>query len=130
MYLSNIWRSLQIPLINCKIYLGSKWIEGESVKFKITDAKIHVPIITLSTKNNVNLTNQLSNEFKTSVCWNNYQNLPANVINNDTSIYELLTASFQGVRRLFCSCFIRYFRSKFVRKHVNRKRNVKSWLWN
>ena len=50
MYLSNIWRSLQIPLINCKIYLGSKWIEGESVKFKITDAKIHVPIITLSTK--------------------------------------------------------------------------------
>ena len=67
MYLSNIWRSLQIPLINCKIYLESKWIEGESAKFKITDAKIHVPIITLSTKNNVNLTKQLSNGFKTSV---------------------------------------------------------------
>ena len=56
-YLSNFWRSLEMPLINCKIYLELNWIEdcilssaGSSAKFKITDAKLHVPIVTLSTK--------------------------------------------------------------------------------
>ena len=56
-YLSNFWRSLEMPLINCKIYLELNWIEdcilssaGSSEKFKITDAKLHVPIVTLSTK--------------------------------------------------------------------------------
>ena len=73
-YLSNCWRSLEMPLINYKIYLELNWIEdwilssaGDSAKFKITDAKLHVPIVTLSTKDNVNLTKQLSNGFKRSV---------------------------------------------------------------
>ena len=66
-YLSNFWRSLEMLLINCKIHLGLNWIEdctlssaGHYAKFKITDAKLHVPIVTLSTKDNVNLTKQLS----------------------------------------------------------------------
>ena len=61
-------------LINCKIHLELNWIKdcilpsaGDSTKFKITDAKLHVPIVTLSTKDNVNLTKQLSNGFKRSV---------------------------------------------------------------
>ena len=64
---SNFWRSLEIPLINYKIHLELNWIEdcilssaGNSAKFKITDAKLHVPIVTLSTKDNVNLVSQLS----------------------------------------------------------------------
>ena len=62
-YLSNFWRSLEMPLINCKIHLELNWIEDcilssarNSAKFKITDAKLHVPIVTLSTKDNINLT--------------------------------------------------------------------------
>ena len=46
-----------MPLINCKVYLKLKWIEdcilsraGDSAKFVRTDAKLHVPIVTLSTK--------------------------------------------------------------------------------
>ena len=73
-YLSNFWKSLEMPLINCKIHLELNWIEdcilssaGDSAKFKITDAKLHVPIVTLSTKDDVNLTKQLSNDFKRSV---------------------------------------------------------------
>ena len=73
-YLSNFWRSLEMPLINCKIHLESNWIEdcilpsdGDSAKFKIKDAKLHTSRVTLSTKANVNLTKQLSNGFKTSV---------------------------------------------------------------
>ena len=73
---------------------------GDSTKFKITDANIHVPIVTLSTKGNVNLTKQLSNEFKRSVVWKNYPTVPAKVINQRSNIHELLSASFQDAKRL------------------------------
>ena len=112
-YLSNFWRSLEMPLINCKIHLELNWIEdsilssaGNSPKFKIADAKLHVPIVALSTKDNVNLTKQLSNGFKRSVYWNSYQILPAKVINKGDNIYELLSASLQGVRRLFLLAYV------------------------
>ena len=62
-YLSNFWRSLEMLLINCKIHLELNWNEdcilssaGDSAKLKITDSKLHVPIVTLSNKDNVNLT--------------------------------------------------------------------------
>ena len=78
-----------MPLINCKIHLELNWIDdcilsnaGDSAKFKITDAKLQAPIATLSTKDNVDLTKQLSNGFKTSVFWSSYQTVPAKVINN------------------------------------------------
>ena len=68
-YLSNFWRSLEIPLINCKIELSLKWIENcvltsaviganadatgaDSATFKITDAKLSVPVVTLSAGDN------------------------------------------------------------------------------
>ena len=48
-HLSNFWRSLEMPLINCKIHLELNWIEdcilssaGHSAKFKIMNAKLHV----------------------------------------------------------------------------------------
>ena len=100
-YLSNFWRSLEMPLINCKVYLELNWIEdcilssaGDSAKFAITDAKLHVPIVTLSTKDSVNLTKQLSEGFKRSVYWNSYQTKPARVIEKGKNIYELLNSSF------------------------------------
>ena len=37
---------------------------GDSAKFEITVAKLHVPIATLSTKDNPNLTKQLNEGFK------------------------------------------------------------------
>ena len=107
-YLSNFWRSLEMPSINCKVYLELNWIEdcilssaGNSAKFEITDAKLHVPIVTLSTKDSANLTKQLNEGFKRSVYWNSYETKPAKVIEQGKNIYELLNASFQGVKRLF-----------------------------
>ena len=62
-YLSNFWRCLEMPLINFKVYLELNWIEDcilssarDSAKFAITDAKLHVPIVTLSTEDSANLT--------------------------------------------------------------------------
>ena len=45
-YLSNFWRSLEMPLINCKVELSLNWIErcvltvANTATFKITDAKL------------------------------------------------------------------------------------------
>ena len=107
-YLSNFWRSLEMPLINCKVYLELNWIEdcilssaGNTAKFAITDTKLHVPIVTLSTKDSANLAKQLNEGFKRSVYWNSYETKPAKVIEKGKNLYELLNASFQGIKRLF-----------------------------
>ena len=70
-YFSNFWRSLEMPLINCKFHLELNWIQdciltssGNSAKFEITDAKLHVSIVTLSTKDLVNLKKQFSEGLK------------------------------------------------------------------
>ena len=62
-YLSNFFRSLEIPLINCKIDLQLSSTTdcvmsniAEVIIFKITSTKLYVPIVTLSTKDNVSLT--------------------------------------------------------------------------
>ena len=123
-YLSNFWRSLEMPLINCKVYLELNWIEdcilssaGDSAKFAITDAKLHVPIVTLSTKGSENLTKQLNEVFKGSVYWNSHETKLAKVIERGKNIYELLNASFQvlkdygndesGIKRNKKYCFSR-----------------------
>ena len=61
------------------------------------DAKLHAPIVTLSTTDNVNLTKHLSDGFKRSIYWDSIQTVPANILNHGTNIYELLSASFQSV---------------------------------
>ena len=85
--MSNSWGSLEMALINCKVYLELNLIEdyilssrGNSAKFKIVDAKLHVPIVTLSTKDSANLTKQLNEGFKRSAYWNSYEIRPAQVI--------------------------------------------------
>ena len=67
--------------------LELNWIENyilssarDSAKFEITDAKLHVPIVILSTKDSVYLTKQLMEGFKRSVYWNGYQRKSAKVI--------------------------------------------------
>ena len=54
-----------------KVYLQLNWIEdcilssaGDSAKCEITDAKLHVSIVTLSTKDLVNLKKQFSEGLK------------------------------------------------------------------
>ena len=79
-YLSNFWRSLEMPLINCKIELSLKWYEncifssaGTAVTFAITDTKLYVPIVTLKTEDNAKLSKLLNEGFKRSIYWNKYK---------------------------------------------------------
>ena len=79
-----------MPLINCKIHLELNWNNNcvmygadtyagggnankREATFQITSTKLYVPIVTLSTKDNVNLKKQLNEGFKRSVYWNEYK---------------------------------------------------------
>ena len=91
-YLSNFFRSLEMPLINCKIrfelnwnnncvmygadtYAGGHNVNNREATFKITSTKWYVPVVTLSTTDNANLTKQLNEVegFKRSIFWNGYK---------------------------------------------------------
>ena len=85
-----------MPLINCKVFFELNWIEdcilfcaGNSAKFAITHANLHVPIVTLSTKDSANLAKQLNEEFKRSVYWNRYETKPEKVIEQRKTILFL-----------------------------------------
>ena len=71
--------------------------------FKIASTKSYVPIVTLSTRDNVSLTKQLNKGFKRSGYWNEYKSRIETKNLDDTRF--LLVASFQGVNRLFVLAF-------------------------
>ena len=55
------------------------------------------------------MTKQWNEGFKRSVYWNSYETKHAKVIEKGKNLYELLDASFQGVKRLFVfAYFIAY----------------------
>ena len=110
-YLSNFWRSLEMPLINCKIHLELNWIKDcvttiiADTTCKMTKTKLYVPIITLSSKDNVKLVKPLKG-FKRPVYWNEYQaKIETRDLDNNNLTRFALDASFKGVRRLFVIAF-------------------------
>ena len=78
-YLSNFWRTLEMPLINCEVSLFLTWSStcvitnstGEG-RFTITDTKLYVPVVTLSTQDNAKLLQQLKSGFKRIINWSKY----------------------------------------------------------
>ena len=61
-YLSNFWRTLEMPLINCEVNLILTWSSTCVItnstgagRFAITDTKLYVPVVTLSTQDNAKL---------------------------------------------------------------------------
>ena len=97
-----------MPLINCKVELPLSWdwncvlsnLVGASI-FKITDAKLYVPIVTLSKEDNAKLSKLLSEGSKRPVYWNKHKIIPNKTCNENDYVRELLDASYQGVKKLF-----------------------------
>ena len=95
-------------LINCKVELSLSW-DPKSVLsnlvgvliFTITDAKLYIPIVTLSIEDNAKLSKLISEGFKRPVYWNKYEIIANKTYNENDYIRELLHASYQGVERLF-----------------------------
>ena len=116
-YLSNFFRSLEMPLINCKIRLNLTWKKecvlstgaGEAV-FIINDTKLYVPVVTLSKQDNKYFIEQQNKGFQRSIYWNEYKTKEINVTvdnNNPANSvrYINLESSFQGVNRLFVMAY-------------------------
>ena len=87
--------------------------------FTITDAKLYVPVVTLSTKDNVKLSKLLSERFKRPVYWNKYNIIPNKTYDENDYIRELIDASYQGVKRLFALAYI--YRSDVVTADSHRR---------
>ena len=112
-----------MPLINCNIrlelnwnnncimygtdtYAGSDIANNRETTIKITSTKPYVPIVTLSTKDNVNLTKQLNERFKRSIYWSEYKSkIETQEAHANNLKRRPLDASFQGVNRLSVLAF-------------------------
>ena len=64
-YLSNFWRTLEMPLINCEAEIILAWsadcviiytdVANQVPTFTITETNLYVPVVTLSTQDNAKL---------------------------------------------------------------------------
>ena len=79
-YLINFWRTLEMPLINCEFNLILTWSRDCVItnstgagKFEITETKLYVLVVTLSTQDNAKLLQQLKSGFKRTNNWNKYE---------------------------------------------------------
>ena len=114
-YLSNFFRSLEMPLINCKIKLNLTWkkecvlsTDNDNAVFIINDTKMYVPVVALSKEDNKDLIEQQNKGFQRSIYWNQYKTKEINE-NADANVFKYinLDASFQGVNRLFVIAYNR-----------------------
>ena len=72
-----------------------------NTEFKIANTILHIPIVTLSTKDNIKLTKQLNEGFKRPVHWNQYKTKSeSRDLSNIIPLRILPDASFQRVKRL------------------------------
>ena len=78
-YLSNFWRTHEMPLISCEVSLMLIWSSTCVITnstgtetFKITDTELYVPVVTLSTQDNAKLLQKLKSCFKRVINWNKY----------------------------------------------------------
>ena len=112
-YLSNFWRTLEMPLINCENELILDWSANcaifnannanQNPAFTITETNLYVLVVTLSTQDNSKLLPQLKNGFKT-MTWNKYLTRPELLAKN-ANLNHLIARSFQGINGLFILAF-------------------------
>ena len=113
-YLSNFWRTLEMPLINCEVNIILTWSStcvliatntpNQNATFAISDTKLYVPVVTLSTQENTKFFQQLKSGFKRVINWNKYLSKPELLAQNP-NLNHLVEPSFQGVNRFFVLAF-------------------------
>ena len=121
-HLSNFWRTLSIPMINCEIKLILTWsknyaladmtvrtagknngppaiVAPTGLDFQITDTKLHVPVVTLSTGNDKKLLEQLKSGFKRTGKCNKYR-IQMTIKSNNNNLSYLIDPTFTKINRL------------------------------
>ena len=136
-----------MPLNNCEINLILAWSENKVTRhsdpdadhvvaaidnpknptFQITDAKLYVPAVTLSTENYKKLKEQLRKGFERAIKWIKYRSEMTNQTKNN-NLNDLIDPTFTKVNRLFVlsfenqndrTSFSRYYVSNFQIKVFN-----------
>ena len=100
-----------MPLINCEVSLILTWSStcvitnsAGAGAFEITDTKLYVTVVTLSTQENAKLLHQLKSDFKRVVNWNKYLS-KAELLAQNPNLNHLIEPSFPGVNSLFVFAF-------------------------
>ena len=130
--MSNIWRSVDLPSIDCEIDLDLTWskycvisevsrkireVDPNSdqltyevskatteSKFQISIVKLYVPVVTLSINDNIKFLENINQEFKRTVSWNKYRCETTKKINNN-NLDHLIDKRLRNINRLFAlSC--------------------------
>ena len=133
-YLSNFWRFLDLTLIKREIELDLPWskecvtsevsvitripgnpdadppvleepeIQTTPATVQINNAKIYVPVVTLSINDNMKFLENIKQEFKRTISWNKYRSEIATQPKNNNLDY-LLDPTFRNINRLFVLSF-------------------------
>ena len=100
-----------MPLINCETDLILTWSEDCVIssttaerKFKITDIKLYVSVVTLSTQDNAKVLQRLKSSCKRTINWNKCQTKVSTEGVNQYLDF-LINPSFQGVNKIFVLSF-------------------------
>ena len=136
-----------MPLINCEMPLILTWsrecvitsMERRVIKntrrdtspvngtFQITDTKLYVPVVNLSTEGDNNFSEKLKSRFKRTIEWNKYRSEMINQTKTNNLNY-LIVPTFNKVNRLFVlsfeneegrTSFSKYYTPKVERKDFN-----------
>ena len=113
-YLSSLWRTLEMLLINCEFNIILTWsadcviiytdVANKILTVTITETNLYVPVVTLSTQDNAKLLPQLKSGFKRTISWNKYLSKPELLAQNP-NLNHLIEPRIQGVNRLFVLAF-------------------------
>ena len=119
---------LSIPVIDCELSLTLTWFEKcvittracrekfvdttsdknpqfsevnspSKCTFQIKDSKLYVPVVTLSTEDDIKLLEQLKSRFKRTIKWNKYRSDITNLAKNNNLNY-LIDPNFNKANRL------------------------------
>ena len=138
-HLSNLWRTLNIPLIHCEIELILTWtkicaladmtvraagnnndesaiIAPTELEFQITDTNLYVPVVIMLKENNKKLLGQLKSGLKRTVKWNKYRSQKTIRPQNNNLNY-LIDPTFTKVNRLFVLLFKRIEENNVKKDH-------------
>ena len=102
-HLSNFFRYLETPLVNCNLELTLEWSEScflrtsdDAITFKITNTRLFVPVVTLSINDNDIFLKRLKNNLTKRINWNSFKVIRNRDENNGDHIRKILERNIQG----------------------------------
>ena len=101
-------------------------ISPANAAFQITDTKLYVPMVTLSTEDDNNFLEQLKSGFKRTIKWNKYRSEMTNQVKTNNLNY-LIDPTFNKDNRLFVLSFKNEVGRRSFSKYYTPKVEIKDF---